>query len=130
MVSFGARFGALIREKRGIEGLSQDALAAKSKLTKARISDLETGKTPNPQAKTVDALCVALNISREERDACRSSSGPRLPPPLLENIALRFGLSNPEVSEDELQSFLKDKAHEYYAMQDRLSKMDAAAGET
>jgi transcriptional regulator with XRE-family HTH domain len=130
MNSFGARFGKLIREKRGIEGFSQDALAAKSELTKARISELETGRIAKPQAKTVDKLCVALNISREERDACYSSSGPRLPPPLLENIALRFGLSNPEVSEDELQSFLREKANEYYAMQQRLSAMDTAAGET
>jgi len=130
MNSFGARFGKLILEKRGIEGLSQDALAAKSELSKARISELETGKIAKPQAKTVDKLCVALNISREERDACYSASGPRLPPPLLENIALRFGLSNPEVSEDELQSFLREKASEYYAMQRRLSEIDMAAGES
>jgi transcriptional regulator with XRE-family HTH domain len=102
MVSFGARFGNLIREKRGVEGWSQDDLALKSDLTKARISDLETGKVANPQARTIDALCVALNISREERDACRVIDGPRLPPRLLENLALRFGLSNPVASEDEL----------------------------
>ena len=56
MDRFGVPFGRLVREKRGIEGLSQDALAEKSDLTKARISDIETGKIANPQAKTVDAL--------------------------------------------------------------------------
>jgi transcriptional regulator with XRE-family HTH domain len=69
MDSFGVVFGRLVREKRGIEGLSQDGLAEKSGLPKARISDIETGKIANPQARTVDALCVALNISREERAA-------------------------------------------------------------
>ena len=70
MDPFGVPFGRLVREKRGIEGLSQDGLAHKSGLPKARISDIETGKIANPQARTVDALCVALNISWEERAAC------------------------------------------------------------
>jgi transcriptional regulator with XRE-family HTH domain len=41
----------------------------KSGLTEARISEIETGKISNPQAKTIDALRVAMNISREERAA-------------------------------------------------------------
>jgi transcriptional regulator with XRE-family HTH domain len=44
MDRFGVRFGRLVREKRGIEGLSQDSLAEKSGLPKGRISDIETGK--------------------------------------------------------------------------------------
>ena len=125
MESFGPRFGRLIREKRGIEGLSQDDLAGKSGLTKARISEIETGKIQNPQARTVDALCVALNISREERESCRLGSGPRLPPLLLENLALRFGHENPDASEDELADFLKEKAIEFRAFQERLAQIDA-----
>jgi transcriptional regulator with XRE-family HTH domain len=125
MESFGVLFGRLIREKRGIEGLSQDDLAGKSGLTKARISDIETGKINNPQAKTVDALCVALGISREERDACRIHTGPRLPPRLLENLALRFGLANPDACETELEAFLKEKALEFREFQERLAKIDA-----
>src|SRR5258708_27984260 len=104
MESFGVLFGRLVREKRGIEGLSQDDLAGKSDLTKARISDIETGKVNNPQARTVDALCVALNISREERASCRVFTGPRLPPRLLESLALRFGYANPDSSEAELEA--------------------------
>jgi transcriptional regulator with XRE-family HTH domain len=68
MDSFGVLFGRLVRQKRGIEGLSQDALADAADLTKARISEIETGKINNPQAKTTDALCVALNITKKELD--------------------------------------------------------------
>lgn len=60
----GVLFGKLIREKRGVEGLSQDDLAGTSGLTKARISNIENGRIAKPQARTVDALCVALNIWR------------------------------------------------------------------
>jgi transcriptional regulator with XRE-family HTH domain len=126
MESFGVLFGRLIRDKRGVEGLSQDDLAEKSDLTKARISEIENGKIKNPQAKTVDALCVALNISREERDKCRVVTGPRLPPRLLENLALRFGHSNPEASENELEAFLKEKATEFREMQERLADITGA----
>jgi transcriptional regulator with XRE-family HTH domain len=80
MDCFGVLFGRLVREKRGIEGLSQDGLAEKSGLAKARISDIETGKIANPQTRTVDALSVALNISREERAACHASPASDLPP--------------------------------------------------
>jgi transcriptional regulator with XRE-family HTH domain len=125
MESFGVLFGRLIRDKRGIEGLSQDALAGKSGLTKARISNIETGKINSPQTRTVDALCVALNISREERDACHVITGPRLPPRLLENLALRFGHSNPGASEDELEAFLKAKALEFRELQERLAQITA-----
>lgn len=125
MESFGVRLGRLVRDRRGVEDLSQDDLAARSGLTKARISDLETGKINNPQARTVDLICVALNISREDREACRVSTGPRLPPRLLENLALRFGFTNPEASEDELESFLKEKATEFRELQERLAQMNA-----
>jgi transcriptional regulator with XRE-family HTH domain len=128
MESFGVLFGQLICDKRGIEGLSQDDLAGKSGLTKARISEIENGKINRPQAKTVDALCVALNISREERDECRIITGPRLPPRLLENLALRFGHSNPDALEDELEAFLKEKAAEFREMQARLAQMNGAEG--
>jgi transcriptional regulator with XRE-family HTH domain len=129
MEYFGIVFGRLIRDKRGIEQLSQDSLAAQSGLTKARISDIENGKIRNPHARTVDALCVALNISREERDACHNITGPRLPPRMLENLALRFGHSNPDASEDELEVFLKEKAVEFRNMQERLAQMIGAEGQ-
>lgn len=123
MDRFGVLFGRLVREKRGIEGLSQDGLAEKSGLTKARISDIETGKIANPQARTVDALCVALNISREERAACHATSVPSLPPRLLEKLARHFGRDMPDATEEELEAFLMTKAEEFREMRERLKKL-------
>jgi transcriptional regulator with XRE-family HTH domain len=112
MESFGVKFGRLVRAKRGIEGLSQDDLAEKAELTKARISYIETGKTGNPQIKTIDALCVALNISAEERAACYAPA-PLLPQPLLEKLARQFGRDHSDALENELEAFLIEKAKEF-----------------
>ena len=128
MENFGIKFGRLVRVKRGVEGLTQDSLAGKSGLTKARISDLENGKIPKPQSRTVDALVVALNISKAEREECWGVSVPDLPHQLLENLAMRFGHSNPDALEDELLAFLKAKATEFRAMQERLANMMGAEG--
>lgn len=129
MAGFGTSFGRLVREKRGAEGLSQEELAFQAGLAKARISDLENAKIGNPQAKTVDALCVALNITREERARCHEGQGPPKPPPLppllLENLALRFGHSNPEALEGDLVAFLKQQAVAFSEMKARLAKIDA-----
>lgn len=68
-MSFGKAFGALIKTKRGIEGLTQEALAVLAfgkESSKTRISELENGEVKNPHAKTIDALTIALNISHEE----------------------------------------------------------------
>lgn len=123
MDRFGVLFGRLVREKRGIEGLSQDGLAEKSGLPKARISDIETGKIANPQARTVDVLSVALNISREERTACHASPASNLSPRLLEKLARHFGSDNPDAAEEELEAFLMAKAGEFREMRMRLEKM-------
>ena len=127
--SFGVLFGRLVREKRGVEGLSQDGLAARAELTKARISDLETGKVDNPHAATVDAICVALNISRDERSACYGGAGADLPPRLLENLALRFGYDHPQAAEADLEAFLRNKADEFREIQARLAKITGAEGQ-
>jgi transcriptional regulator with XRE-family HTH domain len=128
MDEFGIRFGRLVREKRGIEGLSIDKLVSRCDLTKSQISNLENGKIRGPQAKTVDALCVALNITREERSECYGSSPPSLPPLLLENLAMRFGHENPNALEENLEAFLKQKAVEFREMQSRLAELAAAEG--
>ncbi len=68
-MSFGEAFGRLIRKKRGIEGLTQQELAVTAfgdENYKSRISELENGRVSNPQAKTIDALIVALYISEDE----------------------------------------------------------------
>tara|TARA_R110001599_G_scaffold182328_1_gene375299 strand:+ start:6018 stop:6596 length:579 start_codon:yes stop_codon:yes gene_type:complete len=68
-MGFGEAFGRLIKVKRGTEGLTQQELAVRAfgdEGYKTRISELENGKVSNPQAKTIDALVVALGISEEE----------------------------------------------------------------
>jgi transcriptional regulator with XRE-family HTH domain len=128
MDRFGVLFGILVREKRGIEGLSQDGLAKKSGLTKARISDIETGKIANPQAKTVDALCVALAITRKERAACHPTPASGLPSRLLEKLARHFGRDMPDATEEELEAFLMAKAEEFREMRERLEKLAETEG--
>lgn len=127
MDPFGVLFGRLVRERRGVEGLSQDGLADKAGLAKARISDIETGKIANPQARTVDALCVALDISRDERAACHSTTASGLPARLLEKLARHFG-GMPEATEEELELFLMAKAEEFQEMRERLEKLAANEG--
>ena len=70
-MSFGEAFGRLIKQKRGVEGLTQQELAVLAfgkEANKTRISELENGRVANPQAKTVDALIIALKISQDEID--------------------------------------------------------------
>ena len=125
---FGVLFGRLVKETRGIEGLSQDGLAAQTGLTKARISDIERGKIANPQAKTVDAICVALNITREERTACHPAPASGLPSRLLEKLAQRFGRDMPNATEEELEAFLMAKAEEFREMRERLERLAETEG--
>lgn len=123
--SFGGNFGQLIRDQRGVEGLTQEALAFQAGVTKAQISDLENGKILNPQAKTVDALCVALNIPREARLACNSIGSVALPPNALEELAERFGLNNQSLTEAGLVGYLHGKAEEFQKMAESLSALSA-----
>jgi len=128
MDNFGVLFGRLVREKRGIEGLSQDQLAGKSDLTKARISELENGKISNPHTKTVDALCVALGITREERAACYSSLLTQLPPAALQRLALQFGAAMPDATEEELEAFLTRKADDLNDLRVRIREFTDISG--
>ena len=125
MTDFGRRFGRLIREKRGIEGLTQEALSFSSDVPKARISKLENGRISNPQARTIDAICVALDISSEERLGCHPNFDIDLSTQLLENLAIRFGISSPNATEEDMIAFLRRKAVEYHEMRKRLDKLAA-----
>lgn len=124
--NFGVLFGRLVRDKRGVEALSQDSLSENSGLTKARISEIERGKIANPQIKTIDALCVALNISGAERAACHIAAAPDLPPRLLADLTRRFGRDMPNATEEESHAFLLAKAEEFQAMRKRLERMAEA----
>jgi transcriptional regulator with XRE-family HTH domain len=118
----------VVREKRGIEGRSLDGLAAKSGLTKARISDIENGKIKSPHPRTIDALCVALNISREERAGCYPDPAPGLPSRLLLKLAHDFGRDMPDATEEELEAYLMTKAAELREMRLRLEKLAETEG--
>jgi transcriptional regulator with XRE-family HTH domain len=128
MACFGVLFGGLVREKRANLGLSQDRLAAKTGLTKARISDLERGKIRNPQEKTVQWLCEGLNITREELAACRAAPALGLPSRLLAKFARHFGRDTPDATAEELEEFLMAKAEEYREMRARLEKLAETEG--
>lgn len=65
-MTFGERFGELVKRRRAIDNLTQEELAHRAFgdiSKKTRISELESGKVKNPRASTVDALCVALGIT-------------------------------------------------------------------
>lgn len=71
MAGFGERFGALVRERRGVEGLTIEDLAQLSGLGTTTIDELENGRRMTPQIRTIDALVVALNLSQDDVERCR-----------------------------------------------------------
>lgn len=105
--TFGAAFGALVKRKRRVQGLTQLQLAEDAFGTGAkvrRISEIENGLVADPQPRTIDPLIVALGITEEELDAC-AASAPWQPDPelelayrharaLLEAAAARFDLGD------------------------------------
>lgn len=80
-MSFGDKFGQLVRRKRGIEGLTQQSVAVRAfgdERYKSRISELENGKIAKPWPRTIDALVVALNIHDDElTELLRTEPHPR-----------------------------------------------------
>ncbi|MEM1284560.1 MAG: helix-turn-helix transcriptional regulator [Pseudomonadota bacterium] len=74
-MSFGARFGQLVRRYRELKAISAKKLALEAlgdEAKRSRISELENGKVTNPHAATINALCDYLGISDEEVEACRN----------------------------------------------------------
>lgn len=79
VTSFGERFGALVKAKRGLHGYTQEQLALKiwdEVGRKSQISRIERGKVTNPQASTIDELCAALHITPDEIAACKTKPAP------------------------------------------------------
>ena len=79
-MSFGIHFGRLVALHRGEQGLTQRQLAIRAfddESRKPRISELERGKTANPDQAIVDALTVALNLSPEQVSDCRTKGQER-----------------------------------------------------
>ncbi len=139
MNSFGTRFGALVKQRRGVEGLTQQELAVLAfheESSKARISELENGRVPNPRQRTVDALVVALNLSAADLASCRKPSVPELPDgflatigitaELVEALSWNFGLENPKASDLEYKQFLRNKVAELAQLQARIGALGEA----
>ncbi len=97
--SFGARFGKLVRYRRGTEGYTQEGLALEAfgdGKQKVQISRLERGKVSAPHQKTIDALSVVLGITPQDVEECRTPSAPQflsdgVDRNVIELLALRFG---------------------------------------
>ena len=78
----GARFGALVRERRRTAGLTQRQLAERSGLSLAALRDLEQGRSRRPRPGSLDALTHVLGLDVRQsaalaaaRDAGRPASG-------------------------------------------------------
>lgn len=56
------RFGRRVRELREQAGLSQDALAAKSQISRPYLAEIETGRR-NPSLTIVEAIAKGLKVS-------------------------------------------------------------------
>ena len=136
MPHFGARFGRLVKAKRQWMGLKATELALEAlgdKAKRSRISEIENGRVANPNAATVGALISHLAISEEEIAECRNpmrNVGDRatdlgVPRELLENLAQRFGVENPDAPEAELIAFLKETATEWKDLKARLAALEA-----
>ena len=103
-MSFGEAFGRLIKQKRGNDGLTQQGLAVLAfgeESYKTRISELENGRVSNPQAKTVDALIVALDISEGEINQLNAE---HRDPYIVDTLADYFDFSKQVSAEVELHT--------------------------
>jgi len=67
-------FGALLRQWRGLRGLSQLALAAEAATTTRHLSFLETGRA-SPSREMVLRLSEALDVPLRERNALLEAAG-------------------------------------------------------
>ena len=87
--SFGKALGALILEKRRVQGLSQlqlseDAFGTSAKVR--RISELETGQVSNPHPKTIDPIIATLGITDEEIEVCARATNTNVDPDLGKKV--------------------------------------------
>lgn len=134
--NFGSRFGRLVRERRGIEGMSLEELAYQAfgeNGRKGGLSDLENGKVSNPHQRTVDRLIVALNLSPEDVARCHSPPVPSLPAGFLDEIGLPLDVERAlawqyavrDTSEDlaRYQAYLRSKAEEVRLIQARVAEL-------
>ncbi|WP_339636803.1 helix-turn-helix transcriptional regulator [uncultured Hyphomonas sp.] len=140
--SFGAALGALIKQKRTVQGmtqlqLSEDAYQTPGKVR--RISELESGTVANPHPKTIDPLIVALNISDEELAQCARASDHqpdkdlddayRNARNLIDALLYQFEHDNPDASFSEVDDFLKAKARHWRELRGRIVTLEGTETE-
>lgn len=137
--TFGEAFGALVKRKRRVQGLTQLQLAEDAFGTGAkvrRISEIENGLVSDPQPRTLDPLVVALGITEVELEACVASA-PWQPDPelsrayrearaLLEAAAARFELARPDASLADIEDHLREKAVEWRGLRSRIEEIEAS----
>lgn len=133
---FGPRFGALVKQRRGQEGYTQQQLAVLAfgdERAKSRISELENGHVINPQQRLIDALIVALDLSEDDLAACRKPAVPALPAGFAETVGLTeevieaiswsFSSRYPQATPQQYQEFLRNKAEEIAQLQARIGAL-------
>lgn len=90
-------FGALLRRHRVLSGLTQEALAERSRLSVRAIGDLERGVNRTPQPGTLLLLAEALQLAGEERAqfeaAARAEGRGMTPAQVLEKASASLSLS-------------------------------------
>lgn len=137
--TFGSALGALIHARRKAKGLTQTQLAEDAFGTPGktrRISELENGTVANPHPKTIDPIIALLEITEDEIEQCaKASNGKpdadldrayREARNLVEVVARQFENDNPNATLSDLDEFLRDKAHEWAQLRERIRKIDEA----
>src|SRR5215469_13902023 len=71
-------FGALLKRYRLVAGLSQEALAARARLSARTISDLERGIHGTPRSDTLELLTSALSLSPQQRTLLLAAARPEV----------------------------------------------------
>src|SRR5215470_8092915 len=74
-------FGALLRRYRLAAGLSQEALAERSGLSRRGIADLERGARNFPHGETIRRLATALEVDAVDRSALLAAGQRDVQPP-------------------------------------------------
>ena len=136
--SFGQALGALVRQKRQVQGLTQMQLAEDAFGTSGktrRISELESGSVANTHLKTIDPIIATLGITNEELEDCAKRASPRIEDDLdrayrearnlIEAVARQFDHDKPSAGLVELDAFLRAKAKEWRDLRDRIEQIDA-----
>src|SRR5438067_350588 len=71
-------FGVLLKRYRLAAGLSQEALAARARLSARTISDLERGIHGTPHPDTLELLSSALSLSSQQHALLQAAARPEV----------------------------------------------------